>query len=48
MAVDNYRLIPASLRDSVRADQLPEFDRFVQRTRALLSRHNSTGVEELQ
>lgn len=48
MAGDNYRLIPASLRDSVRADQLPEFDRFVQRTRALLSQHNSTGVEELQ
>lgn len=45
---DNYKLVPASMRDSVRPDQLPEFDRFVERTRRLLSEHNSPNATELQ
>ncbi len=45
---DNYKLIPVSMRDSVRTDQLQAFDKFLQRTRTLLSRHNSTAVTELQ
>ncbi len=44
---DNYELVPVTLRDSVREDQLPEFDRFVKRTRDLLKQHNSPEVSEL-
>ncbi len=45
---DNYTVIPASLRDSVRTDQLPDFDRFISRTRSLLDKHNSHNTKELQ
>lgn len=44
---DNYKLVPVEFRDSVRNDQLREFDRFVGRTRLLLKESNSHEVEEL-
>lgn len=46
-ATDNYMLIPASMPDSVRADQRAAFTQFVARTRSLLKQHNSPEVEEL-
>ena len=44
---DNYKLVPVEFRDSVRNDQLREFDRFVGRTRLLLKESNSHEVDEL-
>ena len=45
---DNYRLIPGSCRDSVRDDSRPTFDKFMERTRRLLSTHNADVIIELK
>ena len=48
VAGDNYRLIPGSCRDSVRADSQATFDEFMERTRSLLTTHNSDDIKELK